>query len=102
MDTRERATAGRGAASVGVEPEQRTAHRLSGFVAAMARHRRQLRQKDYPLDAATRATIGEVMDELPDLDPYFSLPTEDEYSDEPEDGTPYDMGYRVDEFFEEE
>ena len=42
------------------------------------------------------------MGELPDLDPYFSLPTEDEYSDEPEDGTPYDMGYRPDEFFEEE
>ena len=42
------------------------------------------------------------MGELPDLDPYFSLPTEDEYSDEPEDGAPYDMGYRPDEFFEEE
>lgn len=30
---------------------------------------------------------------LPDIDPYFSLPTEDEFSDEPDDGTPYDVGY---------
>jgi len=37
-------------------------------------------------------------EELPDTEPpWFSMPTEDEYSVDLEDGTPYDLGYKVDE-----
>lgn len=36
--------------------------------------------------------------ELPDVEPpWFSMPTEGEYSSDLEDGTPYDVGYKVDE-----
>ena len=39
---------------------------------------------------------------LPDVEPpWFSMPTEGEYSDDLEDGTPYDMGYKVDEAYDE-
>mgnify|MGYP001181939006 FL=1 len=42
------------------------------------------------------------MEELPDPDiPWFSFPTEDEYSEDLEDGTPYDMGYKVDEAYDD-
>jgi len=38
------------------------------------------------------------INKLPDTEPpWFSMPTEDEYSADLEDGTPYDMGYKVDE-----
>jgi hypothetical protein len=33
--------------------------------------------------------------DLPDVEPWFSCPTEDEYSVDLEDGTPYDVGYDV-------
>lgn len=36
-------------------------------------------------------------EELPDVMPWFSVETEGEYSPEHEDGTPYDIGYKVDE-----
>ena len=37
------------------------------------------------------------MAELPDTEPpWFSLPTEGEYSKDLEDCTPYHMGYKVD------
>jgi len=38
-----------------------------------------------------------MSEELPDFDPYFSNPTEGEYSVEYDEGTPYDVGYKVDE-----
>jgi len=41
-------------------------------------------------------------DNLPDVEPpWFSMPTEGEYSDDLEDGTPYDMGYKVDEAYDD-
>lgn len=46
-------------------------------------------------DANTRSLI--CLD-LPDTEPpWFSMPTEGEYSADLEEGTPYDMGYKVDE-----
>jgi hypothetical protein len=43
-----------------------------------------------------------LMEELPDPDiPWFSFPTEDEFSEDLEDGTPYDMGYKVDEAYDD-
>ena len=34
---------------------------------------------------------------LPDPDtPWFSMPTEGEFSHDPDEGTPYDVGYNVD------
>ena len=42
------------------------------------------------------------MEDLPDPDiPWFSFPAEDEYSEDLEDGTPYDMGYKVDEAYDD-
>ena len=41
---------------------------------------------------------SKMNEELPDVEPpWFSMPTEGEYSEDLEDGTPYDMGYKVDE-----
>jgi hypothetical protein len=39
---------------------------------------------------------------LPDVEPpWFSMPTEGEYSDDLEDGTPYDIGYKVEEAYDD-
>ena len=37
-----------------------------------------------------------MSEELPDVEPWISNPTEGEYSVDWDEGTPYDIGYKVD------
>lgn len=41
--------------------------------------------------------MNETNEELPDFKPWYDNESEDEYSDDPEDGYPYDMGTKVQE-----